>query len=158
MTVYSLSLPLRPEHTGNFWHATSCDPVVVQDGYAYITLRSGTSCGGGVDRLDVVQMSDDYREYQLVSSFNLTNPYGLGIDQNRLFVCDGQAGLKIYDATDRKDIGSHLLTDFPDIQAYDVIPAGGFLFMIGDDGFYLYDYSDLTNIRQIGHIPVAKQE
>ncbi|MDR1524058.1 MAG: hypothetical protein LBS79_02225 [Tannerella sp.] len=156
MMVYNLRLPLAPEYIGNFWHVTSCDPVVVQDGYAYITLRAGTACGGGVNRLDVVSISDDYREYHLVGSYNLINPYGLGIDQNRLFICDGQAGLKIYDATDKERITSHLLAAFPDIRAYDVIPVEGFLFMIGDDGFYLYDYSDHTNIRQIGHIPVEK--
>jgi hypothetical protein len=157
MMVYSLSLPLRPEYIGNFWHVTSCDPVVVQDGYAYITLRAGTECGGGVNRLDVVKISDDYREYQLVNSFNMTNPHGLGIDQNKLFICDGLAGLKIYDTTDKKHIDNYLLVSFPDIHAYDVIPAEGFLFMIGDDGFYLYDYSNLNDIRQIGHIPVEKQ-
>jgi hypothetical protein len=158
MTVYSLRLPSLPEYVGSFWHVTSCDPVVVQDGYAYITLRTGTTCNGNVNRLDVVRMSDDYREYRLVNSYGMTNPHGLGIDQNRLFICDGQAGLKIYDATDREHITSHLLAAFPDIQAYDVIPVEGFLFMIGDDGFYLYDYSDLTNIRQVGHIPVEYSE
>ncbi|MDR0757906.1 MAG: hypothetical protein LBF85_08680 [Tannerella sp.] len=155
MTVYSLRLPSVPEYIGSFWHVTSCDPVVVQDGYAYITLRSGTTCGGGVNRLDVVKMSDDYREYHLVNSYTMTNPHGLGIDRNRLFICDGTDGLKIYDATDREHITAHQLAAFPDIQAYDVIPAEGFLFMIGDDGFYLYDYSDLTDIRQVGHIPVG---
>jgi hypothetical protein len=159
MVVYSLSIPLQPEYIGNFWHVTSCDPVVVQDGYAYITLRSGTNCGGNAtNRLDVVQISEDYKNYTLVNSYVMTNPHGLGIDREKLFICDGAAGLKIFDATDKKQITKHMLADFPDIQAYDVIPADGFLFMVGDDGFYLYDYSDLTNIRQIGHIPVEKQE
>jgi hypothetical protein len=156
MLVYSLGVPLEPKFVGNFWHVTSCDPVVVQDGYAYITLRSGTECGGGVNRLEVVKMSDDYKEYDLAASYSLVNPHGLGIDGNRLFVCDGRSGLKIYDVKDKKAITSHLLAAFPSIQAYDVIPVEGFLFMIGDDGFYLYDYSDLTNIRQVGHIPVEK--
>ncbi|MDR2811136.1 MAG: hypothetical protein LBB84_11385 [Tannerellaceae bacterium] len=154
MLVYALRLPLYPEYVGNFWHTTSCDPVVVQGRYAYITLRAGTECGGGVNRLDIVEMSDDYKEYHLVSSYSMTGPYGLGIDENKLFICDGSAGLKIYDATDKGAVSSHLLASFPDIRAYDVIPAEGFLFMIGDDGFYLYDYSDHTNIHQIGYIPV----
>jgi hypothetical protein len=159
MTVYSLSIPLRPEYIGSFWHVTSCDPVVVQDGYAYITLRTGTNCGGNAtNRLDVVKVSEDYREYTLVNSYSMTNPHGLGIDREKLFVCDGAAGLKIFDATDKKQVTKHLLAAFPGIQAYDVIPAEGFLFTVGDDGFYLYDYSDFTNIRQIGHIPVEKQE
>jgi hypothetical protein len=158
MIVYSLQLAPEPVYIGEFWHVTSCDPVVVQDGYAYITLRAGTACGGGANRLDVVKMSDDYKEYELVSSYSLTNPYGLGIDGDRLFVCDGSAGLKIYDTTDKEHISSHLLAAFPQIRAYDVIPADGFLFMVGDGGFYLYDYSDYKNIQQIGHIPVETTE
>jgi hypothetical protein len=48
------------------------------------------------------------------------------------------------------------LAKFPGIQAYDVIPLGTSLLMIGNDGFYQYDYSDLKNIRQISVIKVKK--
>ncbi|MDR1331136.1 MAG: hypothetical protein LBK07_03445 [Tannerella sp.] len=157
MVVYSLEVPASPSFIANFWHVTSCDPVVVQDGYAYITLRSGTNCGGNTNQLDVVKISEDYKEYTLVNSYSMVNPHGLGIDGERLFVCDGEAGLKVYDAKDREFTARNMLASFPDIQAYDVIPADGYLFMVGSDGFYLYDYSDPTAIRQVGHIPVEKQ-
>ena len=154
MVVYSLNATAEPSYLGEFWHITSCDPVVVQDGYAYITLRAGTACGGGVNRLDVVKISDDYKKYELVQSYGLNNPFGLGIDNNILFVCDGTSGLKVYDATDKERITQHQLAAFPNILATDVIPVNGYLFTIGD-GFRLYDYSDLNNIREIGHIPVV---
>jgi hypothetical protein len=158
MTVYSLQVSSTPQYKGSFWHVTSCDPVVIQDNYAYITLRGGTNCNNStVNRLDVVECSDDYTQYTLVNSYDLTEPYGLGIDNNMLFVCDGRAGLKVYDAADKVNIDDHLLASFPAIRTYDVIPVNGYLFMIGDDGFYLYDYSDVRNIRQIGHIPVVKE-
>jgi hypothetical protein len=158
MIVYSLEVPSAPQHKGNFWHVNSCDPVVIQDGYAYITLRGGTDCSNSTtNRLDVVECSDDYTEYTLVDSHTLTEPYGLGIDNNILFICDGKAGLKVYDVTEKRNIYKHLVASFPEIQTYDVIPVNGYLFMIGNDGFYLYDYSDIQNIRQIGHIPVAKK-
>jgi hypothetical protein len=79
----------------------------------------------------------------------------LGIDGNTLFICDGPAGLKVFDASDKEKITAHQLASFPNIQAYDVIPVNNYLFMIGDNGFYLYDYKDLTKITQIGHIPVV---
>ena len=79
----------------------------------------------------------------------------MGIDGNLLFVCDGSAGLKVYDVSVKTKI--NLLASFPGIQTYDVIPADGYLFMIGNDGFYLYDYSDIYNIRSVGHIPVVKK-
>ena len=156
MYVYSLSTPNTPVYVQNFWHITSCDPVVVQDGYAYVTLRGGTDCrNNSVNRLDILRCSDDYKQLSLVNSYDMTQPYGLGIDNNVLFVCDGNAGLKVYDVTVKDKI--NLLTSFPNIKTYDVIPVDGYLFMIGDDGFYLYDYSDLKNIRLIGNIPVVKK-
>ncbi|MDR2389950.1 MAG: hypothetical protein LBD89_09250 [Tannerellaceae bacterium] len=155
MLVYSLQVPLAPDYIGDFRHTTSCDPVVVQDGYAYITLRAGETCGGGVNRLDIVKISEDYKEYDLVSSYGMTAPQGLGVDGNKLFICDGPAGLKIYDAEDKTTLSSHLIATFPEIQAYDVIPLEGYLFLVAEEGFYLYDYSDYTNIRRLGYIPIS---
>jgi hypothetical protein len=156
MAVYTLKVPSVPQPVGRYSHITSCDPVVVQDSIAYVTLRGGTTCNGTVNRLDIVKMTNDYSIYELVASYGMSAPYGLGIDGNVLFVCDGKDGLKIFDAKDYTTITDNPLAHFPEIQTYDVIPANGCLFMIGDDGFYLYDYSDIKNIRQIGHIPVAK--
>jgi hypothetical protein len=156
MLVYGLNLPLSPTYISNFWHTTSCDPVMIQDGYAYITLRGGTACNNStVNRLDVVKMSSDYKQYELIATYNMVEPYGLGIDENVLFICDGSAGLKVYEATDKKNISDHLLAAFPNIQAFDVIPTGNYLFAIGNTGFYLYDYADIKNIKQIGFIPIA---
>ena len=156
MLVFDLKIPNTPVYVQTYWHITSCDPVVVQNGYAYITLRAGTACQNtNVNRLDIVKYSDDYQQFDLVYSYNLIQPYGLGIDGNLLFICDGSAGLKVLDVTDKTQLRA--VASFPNIQTYDVIPADGYLFMIGDDGFYLYDYSDINNIHAIGHIPVVKQ-
>ncbi len=154
MRIFSLEVPTVPTYISDFWHITSCDPVVVADGYAYVTLRGGNDCGSTVNRLDVLQLSANYTDNTLVGSYPLHGPYGLGIDDDILFVCDGDAGLKVYDVSDKTQIDDHMISSFPNINAYDVIPLNNFLFMIGDDGFYQYDYSDLQNIRQISFIPV----
>ncbi|MBN1821663.1 MAG: hypothetical protein JXR31_00420 [Prolixibacteraceae bacterium] len=158
MIVFSLEVPTYPNYIGQFWHVTSCDPVVVSDGYAYVTLRGGNTCGGSVNRLDVLQLSDNYSDNKLLASYPMVGPYGLGIDDQTLFVCDGEAGLKVYDATDKLNIDDHLLSSFPGINAYDVIPVNGNLFMIGEDGFYQYDYSDLQNITLLSFIQVENNE
>ena len=158
MRVFSLAVPTMPTYLSDFWHVTSCDPVVVADGYAYITLRGGNSCGSDVNRLDVLELSDDYTNNTLIASYPMTSPYGLGIDDDILFVCDGDAGLKVYDVTSKTEIDDNQIATFSGINTYDVIPVNGYLFMIGDDGFYLYDYSDLQNIRQIGFIPVISED
>lgn len=158
MRIYSLDVPTVPAYIGQFWHVTSCDPVVVADGYAYVTLRGGNACGSDVNRLDVLQLSADYKATTLLQSYPLSGPYGLGIDDEVLFVCDGEEGLKVYDVTDKFHIDDHQIAAFPNINTYDVIPVNGYLFMIGDDGFYQYDYSDIQNISQVSVIPVANEE
>ncbi|QGY45188.1 hypothetical protein GM418_16360 [Maribellus comscasis] len=158
MLIYSLEVATVPSYIGQFWHITSCDPVVVADGYAYVTLRGGNACGSNVNRLDVLELSDDYTDISLLESYPLHGPYGLGIDDQTLFVCDGDAGLKVYDVTDKQHIDDHQIASFPNINTYDVIPVNGYLFMIGDDGFYQYDYSDIQNISQVSVIPVATEE
>ncbi|MFW5830599.1 MAG: LVIVD repeat-containing protein [Prolixibacteraceae bacterium] len=158
MRIFSLEVATVPAYVGEFRHVTACDPVVVADGYAYVTLRGGNECGSTVNRLDVLKFSDNYRHFQLLESYPLHGPYGLGIDDETLFVCDGDAGLKVYNVTDKHHIDEHQIASFPNINTYDVIPVNGYLFMIGDDGFYQYDYSDLQNIHQVSFIPVAASE
>lgn len=156
MRIFNLDVATVPEYVGEFWHVTSCDPVVVSDGYAYVTLRGGNQCGSNVNRLDVLQLSADYKNTTLLQSYPLNGPYGLGIDGDILFVCDGDAGLKVYDVTDKHHIDDHMIARFSNINTYDVIPVNDYLFMIGEDGFYQYDYSDLNDIRQVSFIPVKE--
>ncbi len=154
MLVYSLSEAGNPKQINAYTHIRSCDPVVVQNHIAYITLRGGSVCGRSVSALEILSLSEDYRNEQRLASFPMNAPYGLGIDDEILFVCDGYDGLLIYDASDFTLIPQRKIAQFPDIKAFDVIPFNDYLFMIGDDGFYQYDYSDLQNITVVSHIPV----
>lgn len=153
MLIYDISDEFDPLLISQYWHITSCDPVVIEGDYAYVTLRAGNFCGETSDRLDVIDISN-LSSPLLVKSYAMTEPYGLGIDNNTLFICDGDAGLKIYDATDPLTITNNLIEQFSDIQAYDVIPLNGVLMLIGDDGFYQYSYSDLHDIQLLSSITV----
>jgi hypothetical protein len=158
MQIFNLNVPTVPAYVTSFSHATSCDPVVISNGYAYITLRGGRTCNNSnINRLDVVKLATDLKSNTLIASYPMKGPYGLGIDDEILFLCDGDAGLKVFDVADKLHVDSHQLAVFPNIKTYDVIPVNGYLFMIGDDGFYLYDYSNIKDIKQIGHIPVVKK-
>ena len=154
MYIYDLSIPWNPVQISFFWHATSCDPVIVDDDLAYITLRSGTICGSNVNTLDVVDISN-LSDPELLATYPMVNPHGLGKDGDVLFVCDGTAGLKIYDASDPYHITDNLLFHYPLIDAFDVIPLGNILVMIGDDGLYQYDYSSLDNITLLSSIKIS---
>jgi hypothetical protein len=154
MIIFDISNANSPEQKGFFRHANSCDPVIVDDTLAYITLRSGTNCGGNLNTLDVVNIKD-ITQPVMVMSYPMTNPNGLGKDGDLLFICDGSAGLKVYDAADPKLISSHLIYTYPNIKAYDVIPIGDVLVLIGDDGLYQYNYSNVQNITLLSSILVV---
>jgi hypothetical protein len=157
MFIYDNSNPSSPEYRSSFMHVTACDPVVVNDDYAFVTLRSGTRCEGFNNQLDVINI-ENLNSPWLVKTYPMQNPHGLGIDGNTLFICEGDYGLKVFDISDVNDISSNQLEHFPDINSFDVIPYEKVLLMIGEDGFYQYDYSDLKNIRLLSFMEVTGGE
>ncbi len=139
MYIYDIESPATPQLVSEFQHGTACDPVVVDDEYAYITLRAGNSCGALDSSLQIVDITDLYNP-KLKKSYAMDNPYGLGIKNNLLFICDGNSGLKVYDKTNVEDL--QLVDHFKDINTFDVIPLEDHLFMIGEEVLYQYTYSD----------------
>jgi hypothetical protein len=154
MVIYDLSTPLYPQYVTLFSHARSCDPVIIDDTLAYVTLRTGTTCGSTQNTLNVVNVKN-IKSPSLVAAYPMNNPYGLGKKGDILFICDGSAGLKVYDASDPKTISNHLIYTYPNINAYDVIPVGNVLILIGDNGLFQYDYSNIKNISLLSSILVA---
>ena len=157
MHILSLDQPSSPNLLSTYQHITACDPVVVEGDWAYVTLRSGNNCGGNQNLLEVINISDKYEPVR-EASYGMQGPYGLGIDNGVLFICEGEYGLKVYDATDINNITNNKIAEFPLIHAYDVIPLGSFLLVIGDDGFQIYDYSNLEDIFLLGYLPVEAVE
>ncbi|MBL7898720.1 MAG: hypothetical protein JNJ99_09310 [Crocinitomicaceae bacterium] len=133
MLIYNTTNPATPQYVSEVNHMTACDPVVVQGNYCYVTVRSNSFCAGDLNQLDVIDISD-INNPVLQKSFEMTNPHGLGIDGNALFICDGEDGLKIFDATDPLTCGDKLLHRFKDIEAVDVIPFNNVAIVIGEDG------------------------
>ncbi|WP_299527986.1 hypothetical protein [uncultured Lutibacter sp.] len=139
MFIYDITEPSSPQFVSEFSHGTACDPVVVDDNYAYITLRSGNSCGAFDSSLQIVDISD-IKNPILENSYSMVGPYGLGVKDEKLFICDGDAGLKVYDKTDVNEIV--LLNHFKDINTFDVIPLENHLLMIGEGVLYQYSYEN----------------
>lgn len=152
MLIYDVHNPGNPTFVSDYSHMTSCDPVVVQGNRAYVTLSTGRTCAGSMNVLEVINLTDitmPYLEYQ----FTMTNPKGLGVDGNTLFLCDGGDGLKVYDKTDLSSIPQNLISQFSGITAADVIPNTGVLLMTAEEGIYQYSYADLQHITQLSLIP-----
>jgi hypothetical protein len=139
MYIYDITSPAIPEFVSQFEHGTACDPVVVDDNYAYITLRAGNFCGALDSSLQIVDISD-LNNPELTKSYAMDGPYGLGIKDNLLFICDGASGLKVYDKTDVENL--ELIDHFENINTFDVIPLSESLLMIGDNKLFQYKYSE----------------
>jgi hypothetical protein len=158
MFIYGLANPAFPNQLGLVTHARACDPVAVEGDYAYVTLRNGSGgpCNTATNQLDVVNIANPAAPF-IQHTYPMYNPHGVGIRNSTLFICDGDAGLKVYDASNVAAISQNQLAHFGNIHAWDVIPLHNLLIMIGEGGLYQYDYSDLSNIRQISHIPVVAE-
>lgn len=152
MEVLDISNPFNPQYVSSFEHAFSCDPVVADDEYAYVTLRSvGRRCGSIASQLNIINVSD-ITNPQLEHVHFMEEPYGLGIDGDLLFICDN--GLKVYDR--RSPATLPLLQEF-NIPAIDVIPLNGLLLVVAEDGLYQYRYAnnELTLLSKVDILPAA---
>jgi len=157
MHIFSLDDPAHPLKITTYEHVTSCDPVVVEGETAYVTLRSGTECTGFTNQLEVIDV-EDWLAPSLIKIYPMYNPHGLGIDQSLLFICDGDAGLKIYNAENPRTIDQNLIKHYENIHAYDVIPYNNVLMLIGEDGIFQYDYSNPAEIRLLSHLQIESEE
>lgn len=151
MYTYDISDPSQPQFISNFTHIYSCDPVVVDGEFAYVTLSTESWCGRNTNELLILDITEP--EYvKEVAIYNMHNPKGLGIDGDTLFLCD--EGLKVYDVSNPKQI--QLLQQFS-IRALDVIPYDERLLVIGPDGLKQYDYSG-EGITLLSEIPIKNDQ
>lgn len=149
MFIYDAANPDQPVKLGQFMHSRSCDPVIADGSYAYVTLRSGSFCGGFSNQLDVIDINQ-LTSPQLVKSYSLSAPAGLAKDGKLLLICDGKEGLKIMDAT--HPAGVTLLGRVPGIDTYDVIALNGTALVVAKDGVYTIDYTDPAQPRILDRI------
>lgn len=159
MYIYDRSIdPSQPAYLSVFEHVVSCDPVVVEGDYAYVTLRNGEDnpCGDGFsNELNVIDISNAASPH-LARAFDMIHPHGLGIDRDLLFLADGRDGLKVFDASRPEKVGNNMIAHFPAFQGYDVLPHNNILIFVGEDGIAQYDYTEEKNIRLLSTIPVVR--
>lgn len=147
MHIYDITSPSSPEERSITDHFYSCDPVVTDGDYAYVTLNSvNVGCGQTSNLLEIYNI-DNLKDPFLETSYPMEGPNGLAVKDHYLFVCDN--GLKIYDKSDIYNID--LIQHITDIHTYDVIVNGELLLVVGDDGFsqYHFDGEEATFISEI---------
>ena len=154
MAIYSVENPIEPAYCSTVWHVLGCDPVVVDDDLAYVTVRSGNFCGQTIDQLIIIDVQDVYQPKPVVS-YTMKNPKGLGIDNNALFLCDD--GLKVFKLGNPQTLIADQIVHHQGMDGFDVIPYDNVLMMIADNGLYQYDYSNISKIEQLSVIPITKK-
>lgn len=154
MFVYNINNPDKPALIGQFSHVQSCDPVIADDDFAYVTLRTGSACFGNANQLEILQLNS-FTNPTLVKAYPFTNPHGLSKDGNILFVCDGVEGLKIYNSSNVSNL--QLIQQFSGLETYDVIAYNHIALVVAKDGLYQYDYADVNNIHLVSKIGILNK-
>ncbi|UOR06198.1 hypothetical protein MUN82_03665 [Hymenobacter aerilatus] len=149
MYIFDAATPQAPRQVSYYQHVVSCDPVVVDGKYAYVTLRSGQFCGGGPNQLQVIDLTS-LDKPRLAQTYPMTGPQGLGVDNGQLFVCDSD-GLKTFSTQQTPQL---TLQEHFKVKVTDVIPHAGLLLAIGADGLYQYRYTG-TKLEQLSLLPIT---
>lgn len=139
MHIISIADPAHPKHQGTAVHVTACDPVVANDRHAYVTIRTGNNCGGNSNTLQVFDVTDPTSPV-LKYTIQLSNPRGLGLSGNHLYVCDSEAGLVVFDVSTPQN--PEILKTITGHNFSDCIPIGNLLITMVANGMVLYDISN----------------
>ena len=137
MYIYDIKSLGNPVFVSRIAHVKACDPVVVDEKYAYVTLRAGNLCGETDSVLDIIDITNKSNPVK-IKSYIMDNPYGLGIKDQMLFICDGTAGLKVFNKTNVMDL--QITNQFKNINTFDVIPLDDKLLLVGQNTLFQYKY------------------
>ncbi|RAK64089.1 hypothetical protein [Hymenobacter edaphi] len=148
MYIFDASTPTAPTQVAFYQHVVSCDPVVVDNRFAYVTLRDGRTCGGGPNQLQVIDLAN-LRAPRLAQAYPMQHPLGLGVDSTLLFVCDKDQ-LKVFSTATAPVLPAPQTFD---VNVFDVIPHRGLLLAIGPGGLYQYRYRG-GRLSQLSHLPI----
>jgi hypothetical protein len=149
MYIYSIADASRPSKLGTASHVRACDPVVADDTVAYVTVRSGNRCGGTINALYVYDVKQILNPVER-NVVTIETPWGLGMANNTLFVCNGSAGLSVYDVSNR--YYPKLKQKYFDDTYYDVIPYGNLLICMVEGGTLLYELKPDGQIIKLAKI------
>ncbi|MCH2080764.1 MAG: hypothetical protein MK226_00165 [Saprospiraceae bacterium] len=133
-------------------HVRSCDPVVTDGEFAYVTLRA-TGCRnaaeGAVDVVEAISL-EELENPQIIGDKELNSPRGLALDNDVLFVCDGPAGFWVFDVSTPGTFET--ITKVENINVNDIILRNGIAMVIGPNNVYQYDYTKLPTLTKISEL------
>ena len=145
VTLIDITDPANASVLSNVTHEWQCDPVVADNGIAYVTLGDrGGNCVGGLNQLDILDVSN-LQAPSLLASYPMSNPHGLAIEGLTLYVADGYSGIKVLDVTDPLNVTT--IDSLTGRSYQDVIVSNNILFAMGSSGIDLFDVSNTQQIQ-----------
>ncbi len=149
MYIYNITDPTRPFQESRVQHFTGCDPVVVNDTIAFLTIHGGNACGSSINQLNVYDISQ-INSPNLMTSIPMTNPHGLGLKDSILYICDRGKGLRVLNV---KEPSNPVEIDILTGDTYlDVIPTGNLLIGMLTNGIAYLDISNPASPQKLAHI------
>lgn len=156
MSIFQINAEGAPEFQSEVSHIVACDPVVANDEFAYVTLRTESCRGlfGGNETENLLNIYDvnDINNPNIIASYDMISPRGMGLADDILFVCEGPFGLRTLNVSDPLDV--EFVAFKEDIHANDVIVLSDILLVIGPDNITQFDYSDPANLVQLSEIRI----
>lgn len=132
--LYDTVNPDQPRMLSRLLHARAQDPVVARGDVAFLTLS------GAINQLDVIDIANPSNP-RLLRSYPMRSPTGLGVDGNLLFLCDGEDGLKVFDAADPMNLRE--LERLRELRPKDLIAQDSLLTTTTQTGVVQYSYSPM---------------
>jgi hypothetical protein len=148
LLIYSLANPSIPGYIATTTQISSCDRMVTKDSIIFVSVSTGTICNNG-NFVSIFNLLDG-KHMQALKFYGFSNPKGMTISGNYLYLCDGAAGLKVLDITDYMQV--NVINSLPSLPCTDVTLAGHTLIITGIDGLYQYDCADPLDLKFISKI------
>ena len=154
MSIFQIAENGEPIFQSEVSHIVACDPVVANANYAFVTLRTESCNLFGRDTENLLNIYDvnDITNPDIVASYNMTSPRGLGLAGDYLFVCEGPFGLRTLKVDNPTE--AEFIAFDQDIHANDVIVLSDVLLVIGPDNITQFDYSDPTDLVKLSEIRI----
>jgi hypothetical protein len=151
MFIYDITNPINPLKESESQHFTSCDPVTANAKNAYLTLHSNRRCrAGGINELQVYNIANGLINPVFKNRIQMTDPLGLGIKDNRLYVCNNAKGIAMFDITNGDMPVSKSVLSGETFM--DVIPISDFLVCMLSDGICYLDISNPDVMKKLGTV------
>ncbi len=158
MHTYSLENARVPAFLSTFTHFTGCDPVAVENDIAIVTVRDGRDCGNtSLNVMYVLDISDKSNPVELTSA-NMNNPRGVALYNGTIYLCDGDAGLKVFDLDGGSfpTVAQRQLQVFDEVSMTDVavLPyaAGDILLTVGAEHLSQFSISSTGELSPTSRV------